>query len=71
MAILKFNGKINPKSFIDLPDRDSTSLFNSNKASSRYFDRNLNYLMTILDVCYAVYLQPCFHNNFAKEFVGQ
>ena len=68
---LKFNGKVNTKSFIDLPDRDSTSLFNSNKSSSRYFDRNLNYLTTILHVCYAVYLQPCFRDNFAKEYVGQ
>ena len=52
--------KANPQSFIDLPDR----------ASSRYFDRNLNYL-TILHVCYAVYLQPCFRDNFDKENVGQ
>ena len=68
---LKLNGKVNRKVFIDLPDRDSTSLFNSNKASSRYFDRNLNYLTTILHVCYAVYLQSCFCVNFAKEYVGQ
>ena len=54
---LKFNGKANPQSFIDLPDR----------ASSRYCDRNLNYLTTILHVCYAVYLQPCFRDNFAKN----
>ena len=54
---LKFNGKVNPKSFIDLPDRDSTSLFNSNKASSNIFNRNLNYLLTNLDVCNVVYLQ--------------
>ena len=57
---LKFNGKVNPKSFIDLPDR----------ASSRYFDRNLNYMTAILHFCYAVYLQPCFRGNFAKEYVG-
>ena len=55
-----FNGKVNPKYFIDLHDRDSTSLFNSNKSSSRYFDRNLNYLTTILHVCYAVYFQLAF-----------
>ena len=58
---LKFNGKVNPQSFIDLPDR----------ASSRYFDRNLNYLTTIPHVCYAVYHQPCFRDNFAKEYAGQ
>ena len=63
---LKYNGKVNPKSFIDLPDRDSTYIFNSNKASSRYFDRNRNYLTTIPHACYVVCLQPCFRDNFAK-----
>ena len=53
---LKFNGKVYPKSFIDLPDGDSTSLFNSNKASSRYFDRNLNYLTSVM------------HYNFSHAF---
>ena len=68
---LKFNGKVNTKYFIDLRDRVSDYLFNSNKASSRYFDRNQNYLTIILHVCYAVYLQQCFRDNNDKEYVGQ
>ena len=47
------------------------ALFYLNKSSSRYVDRNLNYLTTILNVCYAVYLQPSFLDNFAKEYVRQ